>query len=167
MKAWQLRNSINEAACGGGMKERLDRARAKSNGRNSKGAHPEKWPCGAAGRVTLPNFKPTSGCPQRASCEVSGWQGRLEMAWHYLWPLVNPQPVERAYSALVPFRCALGLGLQHRAHLDALQEDSMSTLKANGVRTKHDPGLLDFLRRSASSQANKRIADTLFRGSGK
>lgn len=151
-----------------------------------KDAHPENWLRGAAGRVIMLDFEATSACPllldvvqlvddyPLVSTDASGWQERLEVAWRYLQQLeglgyvhgVNPQSVDRAYAALATYRCVFGLRLENREHRDALKRDSMSALKAIRTRTEHYRGLLDFLSRSAPSEAIKGIAATLFRGSG-
>ncbi|MGC3990807.1 MAG: hypothetical protein QM796_14225 [Chthoniobacteraceae bacterium] len=101
--------------------------------------------------------------------DASGWQERLEMVRDYLVQLeelgfahgTNPQTLERAYAALVIFRCAFGLRQQTHAHRMALGRDSISALKAISLRLEHYRKILEFLSRNAASAVVREIAGTI------
>jgi tetratricopeptide (TPR) repeat protein len=146
-----------------------------------KDAHPENWLRESSGRITMLDFDASRPCPlfldtvqliddyPLIATDTSGWQERLEMVRGYLQQLeelefahgTSAQTVERAYAALVVFRCAFGLRQQRQAHHGALERDSMSALKAISLRIEHYRKLLELLNRHATSAAVREIAATV------
>jgi len=146
-----------------------------------KDAHPENWLRVSSGRITMLDFDASRPCPllldavqliddyPLIAVNTSGWQERLEMVRCYLQQLedlgfvhgTNTQTVERAYAALLTFRCAFGLRQQSQAHHGALERDSMSALKAIRARIEHYKSVLGFLTQYATSATVREITATL------
>jgi tetratricopeptide (TPR) repeat protein len=146
-----------------------------------KDAHPENWLLGTGGKIIMLDFEAAKRCPLLLDVvqliddypllkpDSSGWGERLQMVARYLrWlkdlglslPAFSTEMIGQVFAALATYRCAYGLSQQKQKYEKALARDSMSTLRAIGLRSEHYKKMLGFLSHHAPSAVVREVAKT-------